>query len=114
MAYFASTRWAPPGAAPLALLDFEVAALSPVLLNNAVARLTALASTANARKGAMLFTTSPLAAELARLGARAEVIDGLATEDDQLLALAAAVHIGAGRVKVTSDGLAAPVPYLSE
>jgi hypothetical protein len=104
-AYFASTRWVPPGAAPLALLDFEVAALSPVLLRNAVSKLTALASTTNAQRS-MLFTTSPLAAELARLGARAEVIDGLAAEDDQLLAVAAAVHISAGRVKIASDALA--------
>jgi hypothetical protein len=41
-----------------------------------------------------------------RLGYHAEVIDRLATEDDGLLALAAAVHIGAGRVKITAAALA--------
>jgi hypothetical protein len=41
-----------------------------------------------------------------RLGYHAEVIDSLAVEDDGLLALAAAVHIGAGRVKITAEALA--------
>jgi hypothetical protein len=42
----------------------------------------------------------------ARLGARAEVIDNLAAEEDQLLAVAAALHISSGRVKIGADALA--------
>jgi len=106
VAYFASTRWPPPDGARLLLLDFEVAALSPVLLTNVVPRLTALALSAHAHGGTRLFTTAPLAAEMARVGARTEVIDGLAAEDDQLLAVAAAMHISAGRVKIAADALA--------
>ena len=54
----------------------------------------------------MLFTSGLLAAEARRLGYRAQVIDHIADEGDALLAVAAAVHIGAGRVKITADVLA--------
>jgi hypothetical protein len=47
-----------------------------------------------------------LAEEVRRLGYHAEVIDDLAAEGDGLLALAAAVYIGAGRVKITAEALA--------
>jgi hypothetical protein len=46
-----------------------------------------------------------LADEVRRLGYHAEVIDNLAAQDNGLLALAAAVHIGAGRVKITAGAL---------
>jgi hypothetical protein len=36
------------------------------------------------------------------------VIDGLATEDERLLTVAAAVHVGAGRVKMTAAALRGP------
>ena len=54
----------------------------------------------------MLFTSGVLAEEVGRLGYHAEVIDGLAAEGAELLTLAAAVHIGAGRVKITAEALA--------
>jgi hypothetical protein len=101
--YLSSVRWAPPGHARLVLLDFEVAPLSPQLLSSAVSMLTALAVTVCAGR-TMLFSTSPLVAELARIGARAEAIDNL--EVDQLLAVAAALHISSGRVKITAEALA--------
>jgi hypothetical protein len=69
------------------------------------ARLTEIATATRAR-GAMLFTSGALAEEAWRLGYHAQVIDRLAAEDDGLLALAAAVHIGAGRVKITAEALA--------
>jgi hypothetical protein len=90
----------------LIILEFEVAQLAPVLFRCVVARLTDLAKATRARAGAFLYTTGVLAEELLRLGYGAEAIDGLAAEEDGLLALAAAVHIGAGRVKITSEALA--------
>jgi hypothetical protein len=90
----------------LTLLDWEAAALVPVLFNCVVARLVDLAKAMRARGGAILFTSGLLAEEVRRLGYHAENIDGLAAEDDGLLALAAAVHIGAGRVKITAEALA--------
>jgi hypothetical protein len=55
---------------------------------------------------AILFTSEVLAAEARRLGYPVRVIDHIAAEDDAMLALAAAVHIGAGRVKITAEVLA--------
>ena len=77
----------------------------PVLFNGVVARLTDLAKTTRAW-GGIMFTSGVLAEGLRRLGYHAEVIDSLAAEDEALLALAAAVHIGAGRVKITAEALA--------
>jgi hypothetical protein len=99
--YFASSRIGPL----LTLLDWEAASLTPVLFNGVVARLTDLAGAAGALIG-ILFTSRVLAEELWRLGYPAEVIDSLAAEDGGLLAVAAAVHIGAGRVKITAEALA--------
>ena len=91
---------------PLVILDCELAALAPALFNGIVARLADLAKATRARGGAMLFTSGVLAEEVGRLGYHAEVIDGLAAEGAELLTLAAAVHIGAGRVKITAEALA--------
>ena len=101
--YFASNRFC---RGPLLILDWEAAPLVPVLFNGIVARLTDLAKAMRAWGGAILFTSGVLAEEVRRLGYHAEVIDRLIAEDDGLLALAAAVHIGAGRVKITAEALA--------
>ena len=90
----------------LTILDWEAAPLMPVLFTGIAARLVDLAKVTCARGGAVLFTSGVLADEVRRLGYHAEVIDSLAAEDDGLLALAAAVHIGAGRVKMTAQALA--------
>jgi hypothetical protein len=56
---------------------------------------------------AVLFTSGVLAAEARRLGYLAHVIDHIADEDDALLALAAAVHLNAGRVKARAKAASA-------
>jgi hypothetical protein len=101
--YFALSRIR--GESLLTIVDWVAAPLMPVLFNGVVARLTDLAKATRAW-GGILFTSGVLADEVRRLGYRAEVIDSLAAEDDGLLALAAAVHIGAGRVKITAEALA--------
>jgi hypothetical protein len=100
--YFA---WTVTGAGPLlTMIDWEAAPLTPVLFNGLATRLLDFAQAMKAQS-AMLFTSGVLAAEAERLGYHAEVIDRIAAEDDALLALAAAVHIGAGRVKITAEAL---------
>jgi hypothetical protein len=90
---------------PLLILDWEAAPLMPTLFTGVAARLTDLAKVTRAW-GGTLFTSGVLADEVRRLGYHSHVIDGLAAEDDGLLALAAAVHIGAGRVKIAAEALA--------
>jgi hypothetical protein len=89
----------------LFIFDCEAGPLAPALFHRIPERLGELAAATRAR-GAFLFTSGALAGEARRLGYRAQVIDRLAAEDDGLLALAAAVHIGAGRVKITAEALA--------
>jgi hypothetical protein len=100
--YFASNRLC---RGPLLILDWEAAPLKPVLFNGVATRLVDFAKATRAR-GGILFTSGVLVDEVRRLGYHAEVIDSLAAEGDGLLALAAAVHIGAGRVKITAEALA--------
>jgi hypothetical protein len=80
----------------LTMLDWEAAPLVPALFNGIVARLSDLAKATRAW-GGILFTSGVLADEVRRLGYQAVAIDSLAAEDDGLLALAAAVHIGTAR-----------------
>jgi hypothetical protein len=101
--YFALSRIC--GDPLLTIVDWVAAPLMPVLFNGVVARLTDLAKATRAW-GGILFTSGVLADEVRRLGYRAKVIDSLLAEDDSLLALAAAVHIGAGRVKISAEALA--------
>jgi hypothetical protein len=89
----------------LFIFDCEAGPLAPALFRRIPARLTELAAATRARS-ALLFTSGAPAGEAQRLGYHAQVIDRLAAEDDGLLALAAAVHIGAGRVKITAEALA--------
>jgi hypothetical protein len=89
----------------LTMLDWEAAPLVPALFNGIVARLSDFAKATRAW-GGILFTSGVLADEVRRLGYQAVAIDSLAAEDDGLLALAAAVHIGTGRVKITAEALA--------
>jgi hypothetical protein len=101
-AYFASTRFAKT---PLILLDFECGPLSPPMLSGVVARLGALSGSTRAFKN-MLYTSQPLADELARSHRlRAEVCDGIVDEGDAALALAAAVHVTSNRVKLATAAL---------
>ena len=71
-------------------------------------RLRELANAMNSKFGAMVFTTATLAAEFPRLGydRGVEEIDELAAGlDDGMLELRAAVHIGAGRVKIAGEAI---------
>jgi hypothetical protein len=71
-----------------------------------VTRLGAFGKSTRAFKN-MLYTSAPLAAELERSHRlRAEVCDAIIDEGDAPLALAAAVHISAGRVKLGTAALA--------
>jgi hypothetical protein len=92
----------------LILLDVDVAHLNPAIFHGVASRLVDLATTCRARYGSgFLYTTSVLASELRRLGYHiADEIDALAAEDDEVLALSAATHIGSGRVKITAQALA--------
>jgi hypothetical protein len=100
--YFGKSRMG--ASSRLFICDCGAAPLSPELFHRIAARLTELATATRAR-GAFLFTSGPLAGEMRRLGYHAQVIDDLAEEND-LLPLAASVHIGAGRVKITAEALA--------
>jgi hypothetical protein len=91
------------GETSLTMVDWEAAPLAPAMFKGVANRLIDLGRAMKAP--AMLFTSGVLAAEARRLGYRAQLIDHIADEDDALLALAAAVHISAGRVKVTADVL---------
>jgi hypothetical protein len=99
--YFGKSRMG--ASSRLFICDCGAAPLSPELFHRIAARLTELATATRAR-GAFLFTSGPLAREMRRLGYHAEVIDDLA--EDDLLPLAASVHIGAGRVKITAEAFA--------
>jgi hypothetical protein len=91
---------------PLLILDCDATPLVPALFTNIRARLFELAKATGARRGAFLFTSAVLAEEVRRLGYFAEVIDAVAAEGNGVLALSAAVHIGAGRVKISAEALA--------
>jgi hypothetical protein len=85
VAYFGRNR---VGGAPLLLiLDCELAPLAPLVFTGTVARLRDVAE-ATRSLVAVLFTTRPLA------------------EEQAMLAVSAAVHVGAGRVKMTAAALA--------
>jgi hypothetical protein len=91
----------------LMLLDFSCAPLSPPMFSGVLARLGDLSKSMRPYKGVILFTSQSLADELARsFRWRAEVCDALIEEGDAALALAAAVHVTSGRVKLTSAALA--------
>jgi hypothetical protein len=91
---------------PLLIVDWFVGPLSPSLFEQIVTRLRELANAMNSKFGAIVFTTATLAAEFPRLGydRGVEDIDELvAGLDDGMLELRAAVHIGAGRVKIAGE-----------
>ncbi len=101
MVYFAPGRL---GGA-LLVVDCEVAPLSPRLLNGVVTRLRELAEATRAQ-GVALFASKALAAEMARRGYHCEGMDRILGEGAEALALAAAVHISSGRVKLAAEVLA--------
>jgi hypothetical protein len=91
----------------LTILDFEVASLAPAVFSGIAARLVDLAKTTRAQHvGPVLFTSTTLEAELLRAGFRATVIDGIVAEEPAMLAVSAAVHVSAGRVKLAAEALA--------
>jgi len=94
--YFSYWKFGKP---PLIVLDYDPVQLGPSSLHAIVARLTDLAKTAGAST-AMVFTSRSLANEFERLNYRfgVEAIEGIIADD--LLAIAAAVHIGSDRVKI--------------
>jgi hypothetical protein len=103
-AFFARQRFA---AVPLTLIDFTCEKLSPGMLSGVLTRLGDLSKSMRPHRGAMLFTSHPLAEELERsCGHRAEVADGIIEEGDAALALAASVHVTSGRVKLGTAALA--------
>jgi hypothetical protein len=99
--YFAAGRV--PGS-PICLLDCALEPLSPAMLRGIIARVLELAELCSSHRPPMVFTTSALADELERLGYRSEVIDRIVK--DEMLAVAAAIHVSAQRVRVCTDVLA--------
>jgi hypothetical protein len=94
---------------PQPIVDWFVWPLAPSLFEQIVTRLRELANAMNSKFGAAVFTTATLAAEFPRLGydRGVEEIDEVATGlDDGMLQLRAAVHIGAGRVKIAGEAFA--------
>jgi hypothetical protein len=97
---------------PLTLLDCEQAQfISPALLNGTMNRLNKFADVMGAYglmgiRARVLYTSALLKEEMSRLGHDAvDVIDGIAGEGEAL-AVAASVHINAGRVKIAEKALA--------
>ena len=95
VAYFALSR-----GPVLHLVDVVEEPVSPRLLDGMVPRLVELARMTRARCGAVLYASKNLAAEMERRGCHAEVVDEIIREGAAALALGAAVHVVAGRVKV--------------
>jgi hypothetical protein len=104
VAYFARQRF---GAVPLTLIDFTCEKLSPGMLSGVLSCLGDLSKAMRPHRGAMLFTSQPLAEELERsCGHRAEVVDAIIAAGQASLALAASVHVTSGRVKLGTPALA--------
>jgi hypothetical protein len=105
-AFFCWSR--PARAHALILADCEVGVIGPDMLKGAVEKLWQLLQQVHAAH-AMVFTSGPLAAELQRLGytQAVETIDGVLDDD---LSVAAAIHIGAQRVRVSDAVLRKPYP----
>jgi hypothetical protein len=91
--YFAASR---VRGNPLVVLDCDQSPLTPAFLHGTIARLSALAA-AHAAPPA-LFTSSDLAAELARHNCRASILDSIIA--DKLISLAAARHVNSGLVQL--------------
>jgi hypothetical protein len=88
---------------PLILLDFDELPIAPPSLHGVIERLWQYIAAIPPRLGATVFAHSVVASEFRRLGygKAVEVIDGIA--EDKMLAVAAAKHIGAGRIKLAPD-----------
>jgi hypothetical protein len=91
---------------PLVLLDFEELPIAPASFHAIIERLWKNIQTIPTRLGATVFTHSVLADEFGRVGygKAIEIIDGIAA--DEMLAVAGAKHIGAGRVKLAPEARA--------
>ena len=86
---------------PLVLVDFDIATLSATLFTGIVARLKHLAAECRPRVGLAVFTTTePLARHAAASGVHAEIVPEMLIADPSRLAMAAAMHVMAGKVKI--------------
>ena len=109
VAYFATSGFSRPGS-PICLLDCELGPLSPSLLHGIFTRLTEFADACSARCGGLLFTTSSLADELERMGYQSQIIDRVV--DDAMLAISAAIHVSAQRVRMCALTKSFPLTFL--
>jgi hypothetical protein len=107
--YFSTNGLSRPGSA-ICLLDCEQGPLSPSLLHCIFTRLAELSEVCSVRRGVVLFTTSSLAEELERMGYQSEIIDRVV--DDEMLAISAAVHVSAQRVRMCALTKSFPLTFL--
>jgi hypothetical protein len=107
--YFSTSRLSRPGS-PICLLDCELGPLSPSLLHGIFARLVEFSEACSARGGVLLFTTSSLADELERMGYQSQIIDRVV--DDAMLAISAAIHVSAQRVRMCALTKSFPLTFL--
>jgi hypothetical protein len=75
--------------------------LSPRLSDETIAKVLHFARETRASYGAFILTTTALVAEIARRNQQAHAIDEVIKEGAESLSVAAAIHIGAGRVRTT-------------
>jgi hypothetical protein len=109
VAYFATSGFSRPGS-PICLLDCELGPLSPSLLHGIFTRLAEFSEACSARCGGLLFTTSSLADELERMGYQSQIIDRVV--DDAMLAISAAIHVSAQRVRMCALTKSFPLTFL--
>jgi hypothetical protein len=109
VAYFSTSGLSKPGS-PICLLDCELGPLSPSLLHGIFTRLAEFSEACSARGGGLLFTTSSLADELERMGYQSQIIDRVV--DDAMLAISAAIHVSAQRVRMCALTKSFPLTFL--
>ncbi|MGB6662330.1 MAG: hypothetical protein WBE90_25425 [Xanthobacteraceae bacterium] len=94
-----------PGGHPLVLLDFDLKPFAADLFPALVRQMADLIKVCRSRAGIGFFAGKALANEARRHGLPCELIDNVLAIEPPMLALAASVHIGAGRVKVATGAL---------
>ena len=106
VAFFAFNKFL-PGVA-LTLLDVDLVPLAADFFDALTKRLVALSKLCRSRTGIVqLYASAPLADEAQRRGLPCEPIDGLMSASEiASIRMSAAVHIGSGKVKITTDALA--------
>jgi hypothetical protein len=109
VAFFSMSGLSRPGS-PICLIDCELGPLSPSLLHGIFTRLAELSEACSARCGGLLFTTSSLADELQRMGYQSQIIDRVV--EDAMLAISAAIHVSAQRVRMCALTKSFPLTFL--